>query len=350
MFLRSQLALLCAIAGSLALPTSQSNYAVKERHVVPRGWKAVGRAAKDENIHLQLGLKQRNEGEIERHLLEVSDPRHSRYGQHLTSAQIHDIISPSHETVTAVHAWLLEHEITPLYNPSKDWVSVVIPIEKAERLLQTEYSVFAHDDGSRISRAPQWSLPVHLHDHIDVVQPTTSFFRPKARRSQPILDDAAAGNAWWENEGKALFSEDAQLDSEKLPILQVCNVSFTTPRCLRTLYGTLGYKPQATDTNRIGITDYLNETSYRADIYKFLQTFRPKAADAANSFEIIQIANAINDQGPYTPQKIKAETNIEADLDAEIVLSNTYPTPLTVFTTGGSPPFIPDEATPTDTK
>ena len=119
--------------------------------------------------------------------------RRSRYGQHLSVDEIHDIISPSADTITLVHAWLLDHNIhDAAFSPSKDWVSVVIPIGKAEKLLQTSYKEFKHDeDGSTLSRAPEWSLPLHLHDHIDVVQPTTSFFRAARDPNLPRQQDAS---------------------------------------------------------------------------------------------------------------------------------------------------------------
>ena len=183
MFLGKFLTLLCAVSSAFSLPTAvRSEYAVKERHIVPRGWKEVESSSKPEEIHLQIGLKQRNEGVIERHLVEISDPNHTRYGQHLSAAEIHEITSPSDETISLVTTWLLEHDIIEVaYSPGRDWVSVLIPIEKAEQLLQTSYTVYKHEDGSTLSRAPEWSLPLHLHEHIDVVQPTTSLL-PNQKR------------------------------------------------------------------------------------------------------------------------------------------------------------------------
>ena len=99
----------------------------------------------------------------------------------------------------------------------------------------------------------------------------------------------------------------------------------------------------------MGICNYLNETNKRSDVSKFLKNFRPAAAAAAYEFEIEIIANAHNDQGPYTPAQIQAGHNIEGDLDAELALSITWPTNLTAFSTGGEPPFIKDRATQTDT-
>jgi tripeptidyl-peptidase-1 len=179
---------------------------VKERHNVPRAWTKVGKASRSEHIHLAIGLKQRNEGVVEQHLLEVSDPNHHRYGQHLTASEIEDIVRPSSDTQNLVKAWLSEHGITGVENPSKDFIHVLLPIEKAEELLQTEYSIYKHHDGETVSRAPEWSLPLHLHDHIDIIQPTTSFFRPKPRAKGIFEPDAESYSlSWWENEGKRLY-------------------------------------------------------------------------------------------------------------------------------------------------
>lgn len=232
---------LCAIgiAGSSALPYLRSDYAVKETHPVPWSWSEVGPSPKDETIHLQIGLKQSNENLVEKHLLETSNPKHSRYGQHLTAAEISDMIRPSDETLELVQAWLEEHDLRNYYhNPSKDWIHVVVSTEKAEQLLQTKYRTFVNSAGEKVSRTPEWSLPLHLHEHIDVVQPTNSFFRAAPQIYKPLLSDTQATQQWWEETGAALYSETAQ-EAAGASIAQLCNVSFTTPRCLRTLYGTI---------------------------------------------------------------------------------------------------------------
>ena len=216
------------VAGTYALPpTLRPSYAVKERHAVPLDWTEVGPAAKKDTIHLQIGVKQRNEGVVEQHLIEVSDPNHARYGQHLTAAEINEITSPSEESVELVKAWLAEHDVSDhVSSPAKDWIHIVIPIEKAEQLLQTSYSTFKHGDGTTISRAPEWSLPLHLHEHIDVVQPTTSFFRPTAQADafHPVAGGQTWSMEWWEQQGKQLYNTyDAVCKSttvESLPKMQ----------------------------------------------------------------------------------------------------------------------------------
>ena len=388
MLLKNLSLALCTISAVYALPaTLRSAYAVKERHIVPRGWTEAGPASKSEGIHLQIGLKQRNEGMIEQHLLKISDPSHARYGQHLSAAEIHDIVSPSSDSVELVHAWLLEHNITnAVLSPAKDWFSVVVPIGKAEQLLQTSYKVFSHEDGSTISRAPEWSLPSCLHEHIDVVQPTTSFFRGGGgpKQSRPREEDVSYSSEWLEIVDKAkrdsvteascstmrigtLTEISGQSDAEKDPIFDVCAVrkstgrvflligtdygrlDLTTPRCLRTLYGTLHYKPQAAKKNSIAITNYLNETNKRDDIHLFLKTFRPAIADVAYEFPIEIIADAPNDQSPVTKKQKNNFEQLEGNMDVELVLAISYPTPLKAYSTGGSPPYNKDLLTPTDT-
>ena len=43
------------------------------------------------------------------------------------------------------------------------------------------------------------------------------------------------------------------------------------------------------------------------------------------------------------------EAGAEANLDTQFAFGISFPTPATFFSTGGSPPFIPDSGTPTDT-
>lgn len=345
----------CAIGafiGAEALPTtSSSNYLVKERHAVPNAWTAAGRADKRESINLQIGLKQRNEGVVERHLIEVSDPDHERYGQHLTADEIADIVRPHEDSVSQVHSWLVEHGIDDIdYSPAKDWVSLVIPIEKAEELLQTTYSKFQHRNGETISRAPEWSLPAHLHEHIDVVQPTTSFFKPRGevvtKSSGPVIDEAV-DQTWWETTGKHQYGEHHAKGDVSDP--SFCNVSFTTLDCLRTLYGTIDYEAKAVDKNSIGINNYLNETSRRDDAAQFLKEFRPEAAQAAYDFEFEIINNGSNYQGPNLTYVREQGTDVEGNLDAQLVIGMSYPTKMKAYNTGGMPPFKPSISTPTDT-
>jgi tripeptidyl-peptidase-1 len=188
---------------SAGSPSSSSPYMVKERHVVPRSWKAVGPADKSAIVNLQIGLKQSNEGVIEEHLLQISNPKHDRYGKYLSAEEVAEIVRPKQNSIDLVHSWLEENGVVDIgYAPAKDWISVILPIEKVEELLQTTYTKYEHADGQTINRAPEWSLPSHLHAHIDVIQPTTSFFNPKANMAPVHYDLSEPDMTWWNNHNK----------------------------------------------------------------------------------------------------------------------------------------------------
>jgi len=133
--------------------------------------------------------------------LTVSNPKHSRYGQvnspllpnslaifiltsaqHLTYEEVNDLIKPTDNTLDLVHEWLEANGIIYVtYSPTIDWINIDVNIQTTKRLLDAEYYTFQHEDGTKVVRAPEWSLPKHLHKHVNTIQPTTSFMRPVKR-------------------------------------------------------------------------------------------------------------------------------------------------------------------------
>ncbi len=299
----------------------------------------------------------------------MSDPSHSRYGQYLTAHEVKELITPSKNTISLVEEWLHRHGITAEkidYSPAFDWITLRLPVSIVEDLLQTEYSEFWHE-GSKTSaiRAPEWSLPEHLHTHIESVQPTSSFLYAHAskvdfRRSL----DVNVGNRDDQSEIKDLnqlaedFSDDPiqHLDLDDLPgdltVSQACNASAVTPLCIRTLYGTLNYKAKASDRNAMALANYNGQFNNRSDINLFLESYRPDAARAgvAFDFQTDDIAGATNQQSPATTEQLQRKVGREGNLDAQILHGIAFPTPLITYSTGGqAPAFKPDKYTPSNT-
>ncbi|TVY57900.1 Tripeptidyl-peptidase sed3, partial [Lachnellula suecica] len=351
------LAFLLAGLVSSSSSRAHSPYAVKEVHYPPNKWSNLGPAPRDHVINLQIGLKQSRFDELVRRILEgeylsnkhvlrltipVSDPDHSRYGQHLSISEVNDLVKPSDEALELVHDWLLEHHIDVSqlqYSSAKDWLSVSLPVHAVESLLDTQYSVFGHEDGDYLVRTPQWSIPQHLHEYINVIQPTNSFFRIK--RQAGILKPV---DHW--NPVRPLSPTH---QTRRNSPADVCNTSAVTPGCLRTLYGTINYIPKAAGTNKIGLNDFLGESNNRSDTRLFLERYRPGAVNASYEFEVVVIADGNDEQTQETPAELAAGKDMEGNLDVQTILGIAFPTPLTAYTTGGSPSFIPDLATPTDT-
>ena len=283
----------------------------------------------------------------------VSIPSHPRYGQHLTAEEVKDLVRPTDNTLDQVHDWLEDNGINRAqleYNQAKDWVKVSLPVSTVEKLLNTEYSIFEHEDGERVVRAPEWSLPFHLHEHIDAIQPTNSFFRPLGRRKtlktvKPLEEMSSAPPPELDVEYATVNAIAATPDSTDISVAKACNTSAVTPLCLRTLYGTKGYKPQVPGKNQVGLTDFLMEANNRSDVQIFLEMYRKDAVSEAQTFTVDVINGGDNQQTPNTPAQLAAGKDLEGNLDAETIIGIDYPTPLTAFTTGGMPPFNPDQVT-----
>ena len=76
-----------------------------------------------------------------------SNPASSRYGQHYTAEEIHDIFAPQEKTVKSVSAWLQDsgiapHRISQSFN--KQWLQFDATASEIESLIKTEYYNYAH--------------------------------------------------------------------------------------------------------------------------------------------------------------------------------------------------------------
>lgn len=50
--------------------------------------------------------------------------------------------------------------------PAKDWVTIVLPVSKAEAMLGAEYAVWEHaESGEKVVRTMEYSLPESIHAH-----------------------------------------------------------------------------------------------------------------------------------------------------------------------------------------
>lgn len=251
---------------------------------------------------------------------------------------MNELVKPADETLELVHEWLFANGISLAnYSPAKDWIHIYIDVESAERLLDTEYSIFEHEDGTQLVRTSEWSLPAHLHPLIDTIQPTTSFMRTRAQKKDYI-------------QFAAPWTPPGYTPPTNATISAVCQFFPVTIDCFRTLYGTIDYTPKVPGLSQAAWNNYLNETPIRPDIHLFLEKYRPEAAASAFTFKSVEIAGgrAASYQN-ISASDIANDLDKEANLDAQTLLGMVYPIPLTSFSTGGSPPFIPDSNTPTDT-
>jgi tripeptidyl-peptidase I len=121
-----------------------------------------------------------------------------------------------------------------------------MPIRVAEQLLNTSYSVWSHVSGDSIVRTTYYNLPKNLHEHIDVIQPTTSFGLFKPQRVTSFIEEDAP----------VLVDTTAQvLSSTNTTVNASCN-STITPQCLYQLYD-INYNGSFSSGNSIATANYL---------------------------------------------------------------------------------------------
>ncbi|CAH7666887.1 peptidase S8/S53 domain-containing protein [Phakopsora pachyrhizi] len=289
-------------------------------------------------LTLNIGLRnQEVDDSIDDLLNRMSDPDRSDYRPHFTDEESESHSKPLIETVEAVVEWLGSHGFHKgdfALSKNQDWIMVkAVPIRKAEEMLQTKYSIYKHHEGDHIIRTESFSLPRHLHKHIELVQPTTMFGRLSAQKSSVRVIE----------ELPTKLMKD--LVDPNIP--NTCsNPSYVTNDCLRKLYKTEGYKVKSSGKNAIGITGYLGEAANFADAQKFLSAERTDQKN--HTFSVVYVNGGKNPQ-ELDDNQVAHQIGVEANLDTQTALGITSPTKNIFYTTGGQPPFKPDITSPYNT-
>jgi len=342
MQLKRSLVVLSLVALAFGAPKRalDSRHKVKELVRAPRGWVQGAPAPADHVIKLKIALPQSNFPELERHLYEVSDPSHARYGQHLSKEEVEELVAPHPESVDVVDAWLSSFglgESDSERSPAKDWVTLRVPVKLAETMLDTKYHVWTHESsGDTVVRTLTYGIPEDVFDHIELVQPTTMFARMKSHKTtfrfSPIQPAVEGTPATTSSSGSPLVGPGgSQVDAS-------CN-DVITLSCLQQLYNSVGVKGSGKDGNQIAVTAYLGQFANLADLKLFFEDQNPAAA--SSSFKFVSVNDGQNSQNVTL-------AGVEANLDTQFAFGLTFPTPATFFSTAGMPPFIPDRKTDTD--
>ncbi|KZV69308.1 subtilisin-like protein [Peniophora sp. CONT] len=300
----------------------------------PAKWLPIGSPPTGSTIDLRIKLKSAEPDALVTTLLEVSDPSHSRYGAHLTFDEASKLVAPHPDTHSIVSDWLSAHEIggdtiRPVF--TGDWLLLeAVPVSTANTLLGASYQMYTHEETKdTILRTLSYSLPSRLHEHVRVVAPTTFFGSPEPFRATSAISQ----------DGLVLDNDEAirnDIPNSDAAVPASCARTIT-PACLKALYNTTAYTPQATDKNILGVAGYLEEFAVQADLTSFANRFLTGASSA--TFSLVEINGGQNNQN---------EPGVEADLDIQYTTAMSFPTPQIYFSTGGSPPFIADDNTPTN--
>ncbi|KAI0029548.1 subtilisin-like protein [Vararia minispora EC-137] len=325
------LSLFVSLANAKPLVARWDNMKLKHGwETLPAHWVPIGAAPEGATIDLHIKLKSADADALIGTLLEVSDPSHERYGKHLSKEEVAELVAPHSDTHAIVASWLAAHNIAarPAFNG--DWLQLdAVPIETANALLDASYQLYEHPStGETLLRTQSYSLPAALHGHVSVVAPTTFFGTPQAMRATSRVE-----------ENTKVVQEDVLRAQALSPDAVPSSCASTiTPSCLKALYNTTGFTPAATNRNILAVAGYLQEFANQADLTTFANRFLTGASSA--TFGTVLINGGQNSQN---------NPGVEANLDIQYTTGMSFPTPQIYYSTGGSPPFISDDNTPTNT-
>jgi tripeptidyl-peptidase I len=217
-----------------------------------------------------------------------------RYGAHLSKEQVAELVAPHPDTLELVGSWLAHHVVPSSavsITHGGSWLTIYnLSLTKVNALLGASYQLFRHTETNEaVIRTIGYSLPAALHEHVQTVAPTTYFGSPRALRQMSKL----VFNAPTLPNGDLELQEVSATFAPGDPVPSNCS-SIITPTCLRMLYNTLTYSPQATSTNKLGITGYTEQFASQSDLTGFLTRFRSDATTA--NFSVVTVNGGINNQ------------------------------------------------------
>ncbi|KAJ7062765.1 family S53 protease-like protein [Mycena amicta] len=279
--------------------------AVQESRETPgAGFVDSGPAPGSHPLKLRVQLKNNNLAGLEEALYAASDPASALYGQYLTADDVADFVKPSNETFQNVTAWLQENHIDfSAISPAKDTLQIILPVSEANKLLNTNFSVFTHVESGQTSvRTLEYSIPATLLPHIDLVYPTTSFARLRVAPKLNTSEVNRRGN----------------------PIPDNCNQAIT-PTCLQDLYS-IPTTPATHSTNQIAVAGFLNQYANNQDLEDFLEVLRPDMSPFT-SFQSFSLDGGMNLQDPL-------KAGFEANLDIQYTIGLATGVPVQFISVG----------------
>lgn len=185
-----------------------------------------------------------------------------------------------------VVAWLKELGVESVVSNMNDWLTFTTKKSVAESLLNTTFHWYEYEGGGGPKlRTLSYSVPEHVADHIDLVQPTTRFGNFGSKRST-IFEMHRA------EESDDIATKTIALTANAAVDAPVCSATIA-PACLKWLYN-INYTASAGPENKVAFTSYLEQYARYSDLKLFQDRFIPGAAGQNFSVELVN--GGLNDQ------------------------------------------------------
>lgn len=312
--------LLCLfLACSPTPPVLSRGYRVVEQLPgVPEGWTEDGAPPASTLMKFRMAIRNDRMAEFEQRTIDIATPGSRLYGHFMTREEVNNFLRPSDDAVRTIYSWMKsEHIPEDSIERHGNWITFTVPLSRAEKMLDTQFHYFRNDVSQKADiRTFRYSVPKHVHAHVQMIQPTTRF-------GQPSLQGAPGSNY-----SAALVSFEG--------LEEDCS-SVVTPRCLRRLYGIYDTIAHPDPKNKLGVSGFLDQYARYDDFHSFMRTYSPQNDEA--NFTVTSINGGLNEQNSSRSSK-------EAGVDIQYALSLAYNTTATYFTTGGRGPFVPEADQP----
>ncbi|KAF7309949.1 Tripeptidyl-peptidase sed3 [Mycena indigotica] len=175
------------IAAVSASPLSaRQGYHQQYRRSAPEGFTWKSTAPSDYGLKLRIALASNDAPGLQRALLDVSTPGSENYGKHLTKDEVNGFLAPTPQALAAVTNWLGNNNVSSTSGVSGDWLTINVPVAKANALLSANFEMFEHtDSGNVYARTLNLALPDSVAPFIEHIFPTTEFNSPMEVR--PVM-------------------------------------------------------------------------------------------------------------------------------------------------------------------
>ena len=144
--------LVVALLAFTALASGKVTYEADVAYTAPN-WTREARAAASESVNVVVMMQHTDEqlATLEAKFWAVSDPKSSEYGEHLTQAQVTEIVAPAQASLDAVTAWLTGAGATISVGAHRDLIEATLPAAAAEAAFGTEIFRFRHNTRRSVS-------------------------------------------------------------------------------------------------------------------------------------------------------------------------------------------------------
>lgn len=265
-------------------------------------WRVEGAAPRDSTVQLQMWLKMSNQDALRNELLAVSDPTSSRYGQHLSKAQVDALSHADPASVARVRSWMESFDGVKDVSMSADGgvLSAEVPLATAEEMLSTNYAVYRHrtTDKTAVRVQPDgYELPDAIAGDVVFVTPTSRL---------PVV-------------------QRTRLAASKLGMPMAGAV---TPSFIKSAYNLGDAKGSNSSSNIQAVGSFLEQYYAPSD----LKTFFTKLAPDSEGMSPMEEGDANNPSSPGT----------EASLDIEYIMGVATDVQTQFWYTSGRQPGSPE--------